>query len=166
MRPGRALIWALLAGLLTGCAWGAPARSTTWLRPLQPFEGPAGADIIQMEVVLLERPIGDSYINHELWRMADEQVVPLERKAALEENGFRVGQIGGLTPVGLQNLLTSERSCVNPRRHYIHAGSPRLLAFGPLAPLCQFQMQIDGQATHVSLQQAVCSVSVLPTLAA
>src|SRR5437870_10332225 len=112
MRPERALVWGLLAGLLAGCATGTPAPATSWLRRFQQLDIPTGPDVVNMEVVLLERPVGDSYLDHELWQTADEQVVPLERKAVLEENGFRVGQIGGQTPVGLQALLTSERSCV------------------------------------------------------
>lgn len=164
MRP-QALIWGVLAGLLAGCATGSATHPASWFTRFRALQIPAGADVIQMEVVLLERPIGDSYINQEVWQLADEQVVPLEHKAILEENGFRVGQIGGVTPPGLQNLLTSERSNINPRRHYVRAGNPRLLALGPIAPLCQFQVQVEGQPAALALEQAACSLSVLPSLA-
>jgi hypothetical protein len=164
MHQGRALIWVLLAGLLVGCASGAPERSTSWLGRFRSFQLPAGPDVIQMEVVLLERPIGDPYINQEVWQLADEQIVPLERKALLGENGLRVGQLGGQMPVGLLSLLTSERSCVNPRRHYIHAGKPRLFALGPACALCQFQTQLEGETMPFTLDQAQCNLSVVPVL--
>jgi hypothetical protein len=117
-----------------------------------------------MEVVLLERPVADSYINQEVWQTADEQIVPLERKAVLEKNGFRIGQIGGLTPGGLQNLLASSQSCVDPRRHYIRVGNPRLLALGPQMRQCRFRLDLDEEAGDSVFEQALCSVNVLPTL--
>ena len=119
MRQGRVLLWWLLAVLAGGCAHGLPARSTSWLDRLKSLPVPTGPDVIHIDVVLLERPIGDSYINQEVWMAADEQAIPLERKAVLEDNGFRIGQIGGATPAELQSLLTSERSCVNPRHLFL-----------------------------------------------
>src|SRR5438270_786436 len=165
MRAGRALVWGLLAGLLAGCANGTGSHSVSWLERLRPTQFlPTGPDVVQMEVVLLERPVGDPYINHEVWQLADEQIVPLERKAILEQNGFRIGQIGGLTPGGLQNLLASDRSCVDPRRHYLHAGNPKLLALGPQMRQCQFHIQLDEQSSDSTLEEALCSLNLLPTL--
>jgi hypothetical protein len=166
MRAGRALVLGLLAGLLAGCATGTSTHSGSWLERFRPTQFlPTGPDVVQMEVVLLERPVGDPYINQEVWQLADEQIVPLERKAVLEKNGFRVGQIGGLTPGGLQNLLASNRSCADPRRHYIRAGNPRLLGLGPQTRQCRFRLDLEEQATESAFEQALCGVSVLPTLA-
>ncbi len=160
----RTLILGLLTGLLVGCATGKPAFTTSWLDSWRPFHGPTGSDVVQMDVAFLERPVGDPIINKELWILADEQAIPLERKAELEENGFRVGQLGGIKPAALQNLLTSERSCINPRRLSLHAGNPTSLVLGAQIPLCRFQIKQVGQPTAVSLEQAECSLNVVPSL--
>src|SRR5207302_21931 len=119
------------------------------------FQTPVGPDVVQIEMVLLERPLNDRYINDELWQAADEQVVPLESKAVLEENGFRVGQIGGLTPAGLQTLLTSEQSCADPRLLFARAGRAHDLPLGPVLSRCQFRMQQHGRAERASFDQAI-----------
>src|SRR5436305_7184312 len=94
--------WSLLLGLLAvpllGCAADGPVRSTSWLERLRPFHGPVGPDVVQMDVALLERPVGDPALNQGLWALADEQVIALEQKGVLEDNGFRVAQVGGITP--------------------------------------------------------------------
>jgi hypothetical protein len=126
--------------------------------------GPAGSDVIQMEVALLERPLGDHYINQDFWAVADEQVVAAECQAVLADNGFRVGQVGGLLPAELQALLTSERSDAHPRCRRLHAGNPTTLALGPALPKCAFEIEQDGQSVPVTLEQASCTLEVVPTL--
>jgi hypothetical protein len=164
MRQGRVLLWWLLAVLLGGCAHGLPARSTSWFDRLKSLPVPTGPDVIHIDVVLLERPINDSYINQEVWMAADEQAIPLERKAVLEENGFRIGQIGGATPAELQSLLTSERSCVNPRHLFLRAGTAKVLGLGPELSQCRFQIARAGENSLVALDQAACNLRMLPTL--
>lgn len=165
MRQGSALLLGLWSCLLLGCTTGQPMmRTSTWLERFLTPAGPTGPDTIQMDVALIERPLGDPYINGELWNSADEQVVALESKALIEDNGYRVGQIGGITPAGLQTLLTSEKSCANPRRLRSHAGKPTRLILGPDMPLCRFQIQRDGGAVQVALEKAQCTLEVTPTL--
>src|SRR5437867_3809962 len=96
MRQGQALLLCLLNVLLAGCVAGGPGRPSSWLerRPLlQPATGP---DTITLCVALIERPVGDRYLNHDLWTLADEHAVSVERRAVLEENGFRIAQVGGI----------------------------------------------------------------------
>src|SRR6267378_3848393 len=119
MRLGQLFCVAFAAFVLTGCATDKPVTSMSFLnrfRPLKPAI--SGPDVIQITVALLERPLHDRFLNNELWLIADEQIIPLERKACLEEAGFRIGQVNGLNPSGLQSLLTSERSCVSARHQY------------------------------------------------
>jgi hypothetical protein len=163
MRQGRALLLGLLAGLLVGCATGKPVRSSSWLDRFRPFHGET-ADLIMLEVALIERHPADAFINAELWQVADEQAVSPENKAILEENGFRVGQVSDLTPTRLQALLTSEKSCINPRRLFLHSGGTTTVKLGPTRPHCRFDLHQDGQTQTVSLEQAECSFVILPTL--
>jgi hypothetical protein len=167
MRHWRALLPGLLALLPAGClpVRDGPVRTAADL--LRAFRPPApAADVVQIDVALLERPVGDAYVNKGLWAFADEQVVDLERRAVLEENGFRVGQVIGQPPTELRELLRSERSCVNPRRRLIAAGTPAALLLGPLQPECRFRLRREGGPAEVVLQQAQCSLVVVPTLTA
>jgi hypothetical protein len=165
MRHGSALL--LLSTLtLIGCTSEKPVRSGSWFdRLLQPA-GPTGPEAVQMDVALLERPLGDPYINRDLWDAADEQVIPLESRGILEDNGFRIGQIGGITPARLQALLTSERSCVNPRRIRTLAGRPSKLVLGPEMECCECRVQGEGSPVSIQLDRALCTFEVVPTLTA
>src|SRR5258707_2734089 len=97
MRHGQILLLGLLVVALGGCRFGGPVQTTSMLGQ-SPLVGPVGSDVVIMDVALLERPVGDSYINHDLWLLADEQQIPFERKASLEQNGFVVGVVAGITP--------------------------------------------------------------------
>ncbi len=161
--------WALLAGLatvlLSGCFTGQTVHKTAWLERMPFFhKGPQGDDLVVMSVALVEVPVGDRFINDELWSQVDEQVVALERKPVLEENGLRVAQVGGIIPSKLQTLLASERSCITPHRLLLHAGDTTPLHLGPALPLCQFELHQNGQANAVAMEKAQCTLLVKPTL--
>jgi hypothetical protein len=161
-RPG-ALLLGLLLALLEGCAVNPSAHPGTLadrLRSLQTV--PPNA--VQMEVAVIERPLGDPYLNKDLWTFTDEQAVDLEHKTALDDNGFRVGQVVGMIPSGLQSLLTSERSCLNPTRYLLGPGKSASVVLGPIVPQCQFQVVLEGEPIEVSLDQAQFAVVVQPTL--
>jgi hypothetical protein len=166
MRQGAALLLGLIASVMLGCVSSQPAPRGSWLDRLLHPAGPTGPDVVQMDLALIERPVGDAYLNHDLWVSADEQVVALDNKALLEDNGFRIGQIGGITPVGLQTLLTSERSCANPRRIRTQAGRPSKLVLGPELAECRFRIERDGELVPVTLEKAQCTLEVVPSLTA
>jgi hypothetical protein len=160
----RAVLLALLTGWCGGCVGGQTQRCATLFDARRPFSGPTGSDVVQIDLAVVQRPLGDRYINQDLWDPADEQGVSLEHKAVLEENGFRVCQVSGLPPAGLQALLTSERSCPDPRRISLHAGSPAPVALGPVWKQCRFRLKQGDQATAVDLADAQCVLEVVPTL--
>jgi hypothetical protein len=163
MRQWGALLAGLLAILPVGCA-DVPAAHTTVRDGLRGFGTPPSADVVQMDVALIERPVGDAYINRDVWATTDEQVVALERRAILEENGFRVGQVIGLTPSELQALLTSPRCCATPRRQFLAAGGSAPVKLGPTAPECRFIIRRPDGSEQVVLQQAQCALVVVPSL--
>jgi len=164
MRRPRTFLGGMLCVMLVGCATSNLAKPTTWLDRFHPFRGPTGADVVQLDVAMIERPVGDRYLNQGLWEAADEQVVPLEKKAVLEDNGFRIGQIAGCPPAPLMDLLTSEVTCVNPRRLQLHAGGTTTLVLGPDLADCVFQLQPDNDTKPVTLHQAQCTLAVVPSL--
>jgi hypothetical protein len=65
----------------------------------------------------------------------------------------------------LQALLTSERSCANPRRVRLHAGNPTAVNLLPALRQCRFELHDGGRSTSVELEQAQCTLSVVPRLA-
>jgi hypothetical protein len=163
MRPCQAVV-ALVCGVLGGCTTTRFEPAAPHFAAAGPFAGAAGADVVQMDVAVVERLYGDDFLNRGLWELADEQAVSLERKPTLDDNGFRVCQVGGLTPAGLQALLTSPRSCADPRRIQVHAGHAVPIPLGAAWKRCRFQLHQDGQATAVDLQDAQCLLQVTPTL--
>jgi hypothetical protein len=164
MRRWQGVLLGLLSGLLVGCTTGGDVRPAPWLRRMRPLQVPSGPDIVLMHVVLLERPVGDRYLNEGLWPMVDESGIPSEHKWVLERNGFRTGQVGGLPPPELLALLTSERSCVNPQQVRLHVGSSKDVLLGPVQAACRFQVEQEGREDDVVLQQAQMMLSVVPAL--
>jgi hypothetical protein len=152
----------LLLALAAGCVTEPPAHRDAGLA--QGAQPPLGPDGVVLELVLLERPVGDRYLNGPLWDSADEHAVPVEQKVVLEDNGFRVGRVVGATPRELQKLLTSERYCVyKPERKILPAGKPLTLPVGRPVPGVRYQL---GQAPEVVLDKAQALLALLPTLTA
>lgn len=162
MRQGHFLPAGLLIALVVGCT--TPMASTTIWERLRPFQGPTGPDVVQMDVALIELPVGDPYLNRELWAAIDEQAVALEHKSVLEDNGLRVGIVAGITPGRLQSLLTSDQTCANPRHLRFRTGTTKALEIGPVHAVCRFYLTQDGEALPVDLEQATCTFEVQPSL--
>jgi hypothetical protein len=165
MRRWQGVLLGLLTALLAGCTGGETTHVTSWWGGGQPLQVPSGPDIVQMHVALIERPVGDAYLNDRLWTLADEGAVPTDRKGVLEDNGIRIGQVGGLPPPELLTLLTSARSCANPRLIQLHTGNGKDLLLGPAQPVCRFQLGQDGATEEVALEQAQVMLTVVPALA-
>jgi hypothetical protein len=120
--------------------------------------------VIQLDVAILEGSVSNQAFNHDLWGFADEQGIDPEIQSVLDENGLRVGQIGGIAPQELQSLLTSERSCVRSRRIQLRSGTPRTLVLGPPVSQGRFVLHEKGRDSTVALEQGTCLLTVVPTL--
>jgi hypothetical protein len=162
MRQGLALLLGLSVCFVIGCITEPIDMARSWWNRGGAFHGPTGPDVIRIDMALLERSPRDPALNQELWSVADEQILPLEQKALLTDNGFRVGLIAGITPAGLQSLLTSERSCVNPRRLLLHAGKTTSLLLGPKTPQCSFVLERVGRLGEINLVDAECTLQLVP----
>lgn len=148
---------------LGGCATlPEPTKATSWLKRLR--TPGLDANVVQIDVALIERPVGDNFLNNELWTHTDEMIVDIERKGLVEDNGYRVGQVVGGTPIGLQTLLHSERACVNPRRRLVPAGLPvTQVLSGNLATASVHVFQ-GKQKQEISVDRARFCLEVVPTL--
>ena len=167
-----AVLIALGCGALGGCLSNNKERTAARSYG-SPMTGVVGEDVVYLDVFILERPQGDVFFNRELWIEADEetiradgeQAIGLERKTALEMNGFRIGQLGGsLPPTKLQDLLASRRSCQG-NRIQLHAGHETKIALGPVWPRCRCRLSRDDQTATVDFAKGQCLLEVVPALA-
>jgi hypothetical protein len=132
---------------------------------LKPVLGPQGADAVGLQVAVLEVPVGDRYVNGQLWATIDEQVVAPDRRSALDDNGFRVGVVGP-RPDKFDELLNSPRANPegNSRWIQLRAGHARVLPLGAPRSVCQFRLVTDGQhGTVTAFEKAQCGLQVTPT---
>lgn len=157
-----ALLPILLA--LSGCLWTEQTEHASFLKRFQ--EKAISPDHALIEVALLERHVGDEYINKLIWDHADELFVNLDnrvnldRHAELNENGFRAGQLVGTLPADFQSLLLSKRYCSNPQAMIFPAGKSVPIYLGAVLPQSSYEF-VQGKArTAVSLDQARYGLSV------
>jgi hypothetical protein len=156
----------VLVLLLYGCVVPGDTRPES-VTAFKPPAAPPAADVIGLEVSLLEVPIGDHYANGELWATIDEQVVAPEKRAALDDNGFRVGVIGGVRPSQFDDILHSPRSNPKPQWVQTRVGRPKLVPLSPQRPVCEYRIfDRDTPGPTTAFDQARCVVQVTPSLAA
>jgi len=143
------LIGLALLSFLGGCSIieRPKAHSISFLDRLRPGDQPRHGDLITLEVALVQRPIYDAFLAKELWSGVDEQVGSLLARSTLQLNGLRVGELGGASPSEFQHMITSDRSCTNPRHITIHSGAGTKLLLGPVRDHAAFEI-IRGTDVH------------------
>lgn len=161
MRAQQLVLLALLLGTLPGCLWNDERTPSAHTGLRTPFSL-QGKDIVVMDVALLEAPLGDRYINSSLWQLADEQIIPLQKKSILEQNGFRIGLVGNSPPSELLMLLTSPRSCANPRRIRFHTNREDVppLVLGPKQESVKFELRKGKEKEVIQLVQAELQLKI------
>jgi len=68
---------------------------------------------VVLDVVHVERPLGDPRLNESVWSAADPTVLPIERRRLLERYGFRVAVIGGHVADVLDPLVEDDQRPFN-----------------------------------------------------
>jgi hypothetical protein len=122
--------------------------------------------MVTLDVAVLEIPVSDPGVLATIWSAADEQIVPADRRARLEDNGFRVGIIGGIPPAAFLNALMSDKTNPAPHQWLKKAGDAKLLTLGGLQSECRFQLVQDGATTSANFDNAQCALQVTPNLLA
>jgi hypothetical protein len=164
MRLLLTVVLALAAGVAGCCFFGAKEPVGLAFDVRKPPETVLPGEVIYLDVALVDQPAGDDFLDREVWEAGDEQGVALETKPVLEENGLRVGLVGGLLPARLQALLSSERSCPQPRRLRTEPGRAVPVPVGPVRSVCTFGLRIDGKERPVELRDACCQFQVVPVV--
>src|SRR4051794_27723270 len=83
-----AWLTALLLAALTGCFTSESARPCTWLDRVRTANRTLAPDGVVLDIAVLERPLGDPFVNRELWKCVDELTVGSVQKILLNRNGF------------------------------------------------------------------------------
>jgi hypothetical protein len=170
MRRWLAVLIALGCASLAGCLSGNRERTTVRSHS-PPMAGVVGDDVVYLDYAIIERTLGDPFLTRQLWSEADEEVIrvegepaaSLERKTVLENNGFRVGQVGGLLPTKLQDALDSRRGC-EKRQIQMHAGRETVIACGSPWPHCRCRLARDERLASTEFDKAQCELAIVPTL--
>jgi hypothetical protein len=154
------------ACLLAGCVSDRQGSVSTWSERFRALNHGKTGNVVQIDVALIERPIGDSVLNSDIWSAdcTDEQILNLDMHHKLWKNGFRIGQIVGPTPSNLYQMLTSERCCANPRRMVVEEGKTAIIRLGAVVARCKYTIDNDGVTTTEELLKAHPSLAVVPTI--
>lgn len=163
MRQWMAVVLALASGVAGCCFQGTAPEGLPASDARRAAEAPAGHTIV-VDMAFLERPASDEFLNQGLWDLGNEQCIDLDTKPLLEENGLRVGQIGGMLPPRLQALLKSPRSCPDPRRLRADLDNPTPIQVGAPRARLVFEARHHGQGRTVELSDATCFFEVIPTV--
>ena len=124
---------------------------------------PVRTEGVVLDHVLVEQPIGDAFLDRELWAGALPAGRP-ETRALLAENGLRAAVLAGGIPQKLQTLLDSEADTVSPRRLTFQQRKELVVATSVPRDPCRFFLLTDlgAEARPVELKQARCGVLVRP----
>jgi hypothetical protein len=159
----RALL--LIAGC-AACACGcvtpperAPASAAA-LRALDPVVGTNG---IYLESVLLDRPIGDAYLDRDLWAGA-VPVGTAEGAALRAENGLRAAVLRGNVPDKFRKLLDSEADTLGAKASTFGQRTDDVIPTSSTIEKCKFELLPDLAAARapVELARARFGVRVRP----
>lgn len=112
--PASIALSAIVGGYIAGPQIRPPSSLAERLRP-KPVE--PGPDSLFVDILYLERPFGDHDLNHALWASADENLLTFDRRQPLDQNGFRVGILGGQLPTILKTLFEEDELKVERGQH-------------------------------------------------
>lgn len=104
-------VLALICGLAS-CSAGCARLRAHGKSPLAPLA--ALPDCVQIEKYSVRYDNADPALNDEMWAEIDEQFLPVELRARLAANGFRVGIIGVNFPPALLKVLQDNPAQVTP----------------------------------------------------
>lgn len=145
--------WALVPILLnvSGCLWPEHAEPGSWMNRLA--KQTIAPDSAVLRVAVLERPLGDDFINGKLWQHVDEMALDEDCRDRLAANGFRVGQLVGPPGTELQQLLLSKRCCTGKDCAF-PAGKSMPISLGPLQPRTSYCVMQGQTPVEIALEDA------------
>lgn len=158
----RWMAWVGVAILLVtaGCAVDGAASSSSWMPKVSNFWGTASAGAAQIEVAILRTPLSDSFLQREAWLEVNEQALPMEQRPNLQANGLRVGLSNGPLPTELRDRLAAKDGTAAVRRITIKGGQEHFLTLTTANRAVAFDVQTEGDAIPVALDDALPGLSL------
>ncbi|MCX7699991.1 MAG: hypothetical protein N2039_03870 [Gemmataceae bacterium] len=121
--------------------------------------------IIVMDIAPLVVPLGDRFVNEEIWTSLDEQILTTRQRHVLQQNGFRVGlAAGGRTPEGLRQLLTGKKTNPNPYQSRRQEGNAASVTLAKGIDECEVELHLNDKPEIRRYQQLVCQVKLVPSV--
>lgn len=164
---------AMLVTVIVACSFSAgcshhalrlPAAATSW-RPLKPRLPDARPDVVDLYYIFLEGDLGDPAIQEEIWsKEADEQCIPLDVKAALADNGLRVGRLGSRLSPAVLDLLEKNDNNASGRQHHATSGHLAKVQLTEVLPSWNLFQKIDGQPVGNEIRDAQGYLYLTPTI--
>ncbi len=126
------------------------------------LKGISGKDAVRLEISLLEFTPGDSYPNEKIWTLADESGQNLEQRAILEENGLRIGTLGGQIPSELHRVIHSTKINPEPRGVQMFLNQPKQLQLGANYSECTIDLVREGRITTREYLRPNLMLEIIP----
>lgn len=157
---------------LAGCELfdKSPGVSTTTAQKLPALQAPPGS--IQLDVVYVERPVGDPLLGQELWRRVDQVgKIDAEARHRLRKNGIRVGIVGANPPVALQQMLGLKSDFASEpdaeqakqmvgRSFFLVSGGETDVQISPSYSECTLNVDSGESSEPCQFENAVCKFRV------
>jgi len=140
--------------------------STTTSRKLPALQPPPGS--IQLDVVYVERPVGDPLLGRELWRHVDQVgKIDAETRHRLRKNGMRVGIVGANPPVALQQMLglksdfayepdAEQAKQLVGRSFFLLSGNETDVQISPQYAECSLKIDTGESPEPYQFENAIC----------
>lgn len=164
MRGALLLMLANVAAV--GCLFPQRPSVTTIVKSLTP---PTPVEGVIVDSVLIEQPVADGFLDHDLWADACPiATASPEVRTLLDQNGLRSGVISGAGPQKFQTLLGSDTDTVSPLRTTFQVRKDTVIPTATPGDVCKFRLRTDvaGKPLPVELKQARCGIHIRPQLMA
>jgi hypothetical protein len=147
--------------------------ATTTARKLPNLQAPPGS--IQLDIVYVERPVGDPLLGSQLWRHVDEVgKIDASARQCLRKSGMRVGIVGANPPVALQQMLglksdfayepgAEEAKQLVGRSFFLLSGGATDVQVSPAYSECSVNIDAEESSELFRFENAVCKFRMRTT---
>ena len=157
----------------TGCRLLQQTQQTLGLRARSLLPDiPTSPDAMEVEIVFVERLVGDPLLGPQLWEEVD-QIGSFDAnvRQTLRDNGFRVGLVGSTPPRALQQLLRLQDDLTNSvdiksrgelvgRRIVLRSGAETEIQTSPVQSNCTVAIHDTNGTTTKAFTKVVCKFRV------
>ena len=110
---------------MAGCLTQDPmtlVEANAWSR-LKPTRPQVSPDTVEIRYIFIDREEGNELIDQRIWAEADEQIISLETKALLNDNGLRIGKLASRLSPDVKKLLENANGEGEGRLYGSQSGS-------------------------------------------